>query len=186
MFRWGGTATTSNWPSNTAGTRITEDETQFAGICMQCHAKNDINPNTGTTWKTMDRIHNTVKGWGGTGGNAGNAIHSFTCSKCHTPHNSCLPRLMVSNCLDINHRGRVGQNGYVVGNAQGNGSGSKGSGRGQFPGGGGGTGDQRDMRYIFGQANSDGRVTTCHETPNATDTNHYKQRWNTKTPWTAP
>ena len=186
MFRWGGTATTSNWPSNTAGTRITEDETQFAGICMQCHAKNDINPNTGTTWKTMDRIHNTVKGWGGTGGNAGNAIHSFTCSKCHTPHNSCLPRLMVSNCLDINHRGRVGQNGYVVGNAQGNGSGSKGSGRGQFPGGGGGTGDQRDMRYIFGRANSDGRVTTCHETPNATDTNHYKQRWNTKTPWTAP
>jgi hypothetical protein len=27
--------------------------------------------------------------------------HKFSCSKCHTPHASRLPRLMVTNCLDI-------------------------------------------------------------------------------------
>ena len=26
--------------------------------------------------------------------------HSFSCSKCHTPHASRLPRLMITNCLD--------------------------------------------------------------------------------------
>lgn len=29
------------------------------------------------------------------------AYHRFSCSKCHTPHASSLPRLMVSNCLDV-------------------------------------------------------------------------------------
>lgn len=28
--------------------------------------------------------------------------HNFTCSKCHTPHASRLPRLMITNCLDTN------------------------------------------------------------------------------------
>ena len=28
-------------------------------------------------------------------------FHSFTCSKCHNPHASRLPRLMISNCLDV-------------------------------------------------------------------------------------
>ncbi len=32
---------------------------------------------------------------------AGTAYHQFPCSKCHTPHASSLPRLMVSNCLDV-------------------------------------------------------------------------------------
>ena len=26
--------------------------------------------------------------------------HSFSCSKCHNPHASRLPRLMITNCLD--------------------------------------------------------------------------------------
>jgi hypothetical protein len=29
------------------------------------------------------------------------AYHAFSCSKCHTPHASSVPRLMVSNCLDV-------------------------------------------------------------------------------------
>ncbi|MDF1579780.1 MAG: cytochrome c3 family protein [Desulfuromonadales bacterium] len=29
--------------------------------------------------------------------------HQFTCSKCHNPHASRLPRLLVTNCLDTNH-----------------------------------------------------------------------------------
>ncbi|MHB8708576.1 MAG: fibronectin type III domain-containing protein [Desulfuromonadales bacterium] len=28
------------------------------------------------------------------------AFHSFSCSKCHTPHASRLPALMITNCLD--------------------------------------------------------------------------------------
>ena len=29
--------------------------------------------------------------------------HRFSCSKCHNPHASRLPRLMITNCLDISH-----------------------------------------------------------------------------------
>lgn len=29
--------------------------------------------------------------------------HAFTCSKCHNPHASRLPKLMITNCLDTNH-----------------------------------------------------------------------------------
>jgi predicted CxxxxCH...CXXCH cytochrome family protein len=28
-------------------------------------------------------------------------FHAFTCSKCHNPHASRLPRLMITNCLDV-------------------------------------------------------------------------------------
>jgi hypothetical protein len=29
--------------------------------------------------------------------------HRFSCSKCHNPHASRLPRLMITNCLDVQH-----------------------------------------------------------------------------------
>ena len=29
--------------------------------------------------------------------------HAFTCSKCHNPHASRLPKLMITNCLDTGH-----------------------------------------------------------------------------------
>ncbi len=29
--------------------------------------------------------------------------HKFSCSKCHSPHASRLPRLMITNCLDTSH-----------------------------------------------------------------------------------
>jgi hypothetical protein len=29
--------------------------------------------------------------------------HKFTCSKCHNPHASRLPKLLITNCLDIRH-----------------------------------------------------------------------------------
>jgi hypothetical protein len=41
----------------------------------------------------------TTKGWGT------NKEHSYSCSKCHQPHNSGLPRLLQSNCLNYTHRG---------------------------------------------------------------------------------
>ncbi|ORJ62476.1 cytochrome c3 family protein [Geothermobacter hydrogeniphilus] len=31
------------------------------------------------------------------------SVHEFTCSKCHNPHASRLPRLMITNCLDTKH-----------------------------------------------------------------------------------
>ena len=48
--------------------------------------------------------NNTV--WYGTGigndgdGNTPNRAHNFSCSKCHTPHASGLPALLITNCLD--------------------------------------------------------------------------------------
>jgi hypothetical protein len=30
-------------------------------------------------------------------------FHAFSCSKCHNPHASRLPRLMITNCLDTKH-----------------------------------------------------------------------------------
>ena len=29
--------------------------------------------------------------------------HKFSCSKCHNPHASRLPKLMITNCLDVSH-----------------------------------------------------------------------------------
>jgi hypothetical protein len=85
------------------GGKITEDDTRFAGLCLQCHAKSTLTDGTNKNqaWKSIDRIHESVKGWGA------NSEHSFTCSKCHQPHNSGLPRLMQTNCLDYQHRGKV-------------------------------------------------------------------------------
>lgn len=31
------------------------------------------------------------------------SFHQFTCSKCHNPHASRLPRLLITNCLDTSH-----------------------------------------------------------------------------------
>ncbi|MBW2505326.1 MAG: hypothetical protein JRE16_12270 [Deltaproteobacteria bacterium] len=30
-------------------------------------------------------------------------FHQFSCSKCHNPHASRLPKLMITNCLDVRH-----------------------------------------------------------------------------------
>jgi len=67
---------------------ITEDVTKFAGICLKCHKKENLN---GTAQSAS--VHKTVKGWGN------NNEHSFPCSKCHQAHNSGLPRLMQTNCF---------------------------------------------------------------------------------------
>ena len=151
--------------------------------------------NKNTAWQGYDRIHNTVKGWGGQGANASNAIHAYSCSKCHTPHNSCLPRLMITNCLDYKHRGRVASGGTVRTGANtytGQGSGDKGRGQGRYPAGGGGFGDKplgwnsNGAAYFFGIAGTSSgsypAFRSCHDTPNG-GTWPDNQQWNTKTPW---
>ncbi|HEY5998024.1 MAG TPA: hypothetical protein VI078_01810, partial [bacterium] len=39
-----------------------------------------------------------------------NQYHQFPCSKCHNPHASRLPKLLITNCLDINHAGKTTSN----------------------------------------------------------------------------
>jgi hypothetical protein len=143
----------------------------------------------------MDRIHNTVKGWGGAGANVNNTIHAFPCSKCHAPHNACLPRLMITNCIDYPHRGRVGQGGTVRTGANtytGQGSGFEGRGNGRFPAGGGYGSNPDDWSgsagaYFFGIAgtsqNTKPALRQCHDGSNTTWPD---EQWNSKTPWTAP
>jgi predicted CxxxxCH...CXXCH cytochrome family protein len=36
-------------------------------------------------------------------GTVDDSFHNYTCSKCHNPHASRLPRLMITNCLDVTH-----------------------------------------------------------------------------------
>ncbi|MBT1072507.1 CxxxxCH/CxxCH domain c-type cytochrome [Pelotalea chapellei] len=179
-------------------------DTQFAGLCTGCHAKADLNNTAAATtanWKSMKRIHNTVKGWAtATGGNANNTKHAFTCSKCHTPHNSRLPRLLVTNCLDAKHRGRVISGGEAAnagtsaaaGNNQ---SVSSGAGVGRFPQGGGGNGSGKENatagKWFFGKGVKSTAIATesntmCHQSATAggaTYNTYTSQRWNKKTQW---
>lgn len=99
--------------SNSA--RMNEKDAQFAGLCLRCHKKENLTDgiNKNTTFKSLDRVHEAVQGWGA------NNEHSFACSKCHQPHNSGLPRLMKTNCLDLKHRGWLKTGGQNYGNVSG-------------------------------------------------------------------
>ncbi len=80
---------------------------EFAGLCVGCHAQgtltNAVAP-AASNWMTKERVHQSVAGWAATTGtNANNTVHAFTCSKCHKAHTSHLPRLLVTDCLDVRH-----------------------------------------------------------------------------------
>jgi hypothetical protein len=195
----GATPTSSRrWTfATSASTLQTLNDTQFAGLCMNCHSKAALNSTvaatsaTGTagSWKSMTRVHNSVKGWAlttGTGGNVGNKVHAYTCSKCHSTHNSNLPRLLVTNCLDAKHKGRVVSGGTAIGPFSG--SQSSGNGIGRFPGGGGGSSANRASApgpWYFGVSGATPATQTCHDTATAGGTtfNITSQLWNTKSPW---
>ena len=102
----------------TGGGTLTETPEQFAGLCLNCHPKASLTDgvNKNTPWRSLDRVHESVKGWGA------NTKHNFSCSKCHSAHESGLPRLLRTNGLDTKHRGQV-----VSGGVAGEGS------RGSFP-----------------------------------------------------
>lgn len=99
--------------------KIAETEEQFAGLCLKCHPKKSllgsytgaVNTPTNASkapWKSVERVHAAVKDWGK---NKVSGEHANPCSKCHQPHNSALPRLMQTNCLDYKHRGDRPDNG---------------------------------------------------------------------------
>ncbi|OGW36165.1 MAG: cytochrome C [Nitrospirae bacterium GWC2_56_14] len=111
----GGTNPTMYTDDKTFGTgnRITEDSSKFAGLCLTCHYKQNLTDgiNRNQPWKSLDRVHESVKGWGA------NTEHAYTCSKCHKPHASGMPRLMMTNCLDYKHRGRQASGGQAGSNS---------------------------------------------------------------------
>jgi predicted CxxxxCH...CXXCH cytochrome family protein len=91
---------------NTFGgaTRIRENDQTFAGLCLNCHGKSTLTDGvirnfSSAGFRTSDRVHESVKGWGA------NSEHSFSCSKCHQAHNSGLPRLLKTDCLNYKRRG---------------------------------------------------------------------------------
>ncbi len=55
-------------------------------------------PGTGFSWG-LDYSKQVLQTGGSTNIQVG--YHNFPCSKCHTPHQSRLPRLLKTNCLDV-------------------------------------------------------------------------------------
>ncbi|WP_298272310.1 CxxxxCH/CxxCH domain-containing protein [Geobacter sp.] len=98
---WKSDRNTLSTDVNNNSNRIRENDSQFAGLCLNCHRKEKLTDgvNKNTAFKTLDRVHESVQGWGA------NNEHSYPCSKCHQPHVSGLPRLLQTNCMDVNHRG---------------------------------------------------------------------------------
>jgi hypothetical protein len=122
----------------------------FAGICLECHNQLSLTGSasnrTVQPWKSTERIHQSVSGWASTDGtNVSNKVHAYTCAKCHAPHVSRLPRLMITNCLDVRHFGQAVSGGNIAaapvgttipGNMSQSVATSSGLGAGRFPGGG--------------------------------------------------
>jgi hypothetical protein len=156
---------------------IKETADQFAGLCLNCHAKASLTNGTNHTWKSKDRIHESVKGWKTANGTI---KHNYSCSKCHTAHNARLPRLMVTNCLDYKHRGRVANNPKPVTSGGMNGDEGRGGGHmpGIFDGGEGGRGGWGGWSSWGDGGQSSSSATVCHDNYDS------MQQWNTKTPWT--
>ncbi|MCK4508913.1 MAG: hypothetical protein KAU27_10240, partial [Desulfuromonadales bacterium] len=149
---------TSDGSSSGPSMKMTEEVEQFAGLCLRCHPKGNLTDgiNKNTAFKSVDRVHETVKGWGN------NAEHNYSCSKCHNAHSSGLGRLMRTNCLNFNHRGQEvsgGVPGYY----------NTGAGM-AYP----------RTAYYYGGANW---LPACHESAGAGNGNWNEQEWNMVTPW---
>ncbi|OHB32812.1 MAG: hypothetical protein A2X79_04165 [Desulfuromonadaceae bacterium GWB2_53_15] len=187
------------WSFADTTNRVAQTSAQFGGLCLNCHSQASIAPSAASAapaWKSLARVHNTVKGWGSTGtGNANSAAHSFTCSKCHTTHNYRLPRLMVTNCLDYKLRGQVNKTAAAPVKRSQNSNNGSGGGGGGYPGGGGGIPDGKatgtageDAAYLgawfFGSNADPTGYRTCHDVTTAGGTTYPTGHlWNTKTPW---
>ncbi|GFE58968.1 CxxxxCH/CxxCH domain-containing protein [Geobacter sp. AOG1] len=156
---------------------ITETDQQFAGLCLNCHGKQTLTNGVTHTWKDKNRIHESVKGW-----KTANATikHNYSCSKCHAPHNAQLPRLMITNCLDYKHRGRVTNNANP--NIAFSDRGDEGSGSGHIPGIYSGRSNENSGGSLTDTGPVNSSFSTCHEGNTGSDTDQY---WNVKTPWTS-
>ncbi|HZV82827.1 MAG TPA: CxxxxCH/CxxCH domain-containing protein, partial [Geobacteraceae bacterium] len=152
-------------------TRISEQADTFAGLCTNCHQQGALTDGTNKNqnWKTVDRIHESVKGWGA------NTEHSYSCSKCHQPHNSGLPRLMQTNCLDAKHRGNRSSGGapWSADSQSGNFAHVKGNEHRGYP-----------EASTYGNSASYEATTSCHgSAPLNSGSWPDKNLWNGVTPW---
>ncbi|MSM40624.1 MAG: CxxxxCH/CxxCH domain-containing protein [Geobacter sp.] len=150
--------------------RLNETDAQFAGLCIRCHKKEKLTDgiNKNTAFKSLDRIHESVSGWGA------NSEHSFSCSKCHQPHNSGLPRLMQTNCLNFNHRGFRSSGGQaVMADTVDSRAHSRASQHRGYP-----------VANILGNSATSEAATSCHASaPLNTGTWPSNNLWNNVTPW---
>jgi len=189
--------------TNAASSQQTFADTNFAGLCIQCHAKAALTNATApssTNWKTTARIHQSVKGWAATtGNNVGNKVHAYTCSKCHAPHTSRLPRLLVTNCLDVKHFKQNASSTGTIPTAAGAAVAGNVTlpvttgGTGRFPAGGGLHKTQWPTAFNpgpwwFQQTNVNGTIaygSNCHNAANAGGTayNPTNQMWNNRSSW---
>ena len=158
---------------------------QSAGLCLGCHPQSTLtapaSPASPNPWKSKNRIHESVKGWKTSDSTV---EHNYSCSKCHAAHtSSVLPRLMVTDCLDSAHKGRVGYNPSPVIAASSGGDGGSGSGR--IPGSYGGGGWDDYPMGLPGLSAPGNVSVTCHDSANANGygTDGTNQSWNTVTPW---
>jgi len=199
--------------SNTA-LKFHNDKTPAAhsGLCLECHGQQALTgaaaATTTQTWMSKERVHQSVAGWGPTNGtNINNKVHAYTCSKCHAPHVSRLPRLTVTNCLDVRHAGQRVSGGSVnttAGTAAANFANvlqsyaSSAYGAGRFPGGGsrysGTPGSAQNPGPWWFQTNGATGTTqptvasygsNCHNAAGAGGTAYSpaNQMWNRKTRW---
>ena len=148
--------------------QVTEDAETFAGLCLTCHPKGSltseasVTPTASVGWKSKDRVHRSVKGWGVTDGQTPRE-HAYTCSKCHQPHASGLPRLMQTNCLSGRHRGKQVSGGVPSGSTLGH-----------FPYG-----------WWDNDAFTANSTSICHGAPTANGSGSWpnNQRWNNLVTW---
>jgi hypothetical protein len=201
-----------NFSNNALKLHTEKTPAVFAGLCLECHNQTALTgaaaATTSKTWMTKERVHQSVAGWGPTNGtNINNKVHAYTCSKCHAPHVSRLPRLMVTNCLDVRHFQRKTSTG-VINTTSGTTATSYGNiaqttltttafGAGRFPGGGsrysGTPGTAQNPGGWYFQNNDPGNVqptvqtfgSNCHNAAGAGGAAYdpKKQIWNNKTRW---
>ena len=112
--------------------------------------------------------------------------HNFSCSKCHNPHASRLPKLMITNCLDVSHNTWDDNFSVDVDWTSGgaNGAVTNWSTVGIFPTGTESAGNNKEFAYAksaqnchrFIDNNGNGTITTG-------DTGGDEPGWNKVTPW---
>ncbi len=103
------TSSGSEWGNSSGRKRAMPSSMQFKEAKP---AESGTAPPRNTGWYNEGQAGNNSRGgayssWYGTGiGNDGDGVtpnraHNFSCSKCHTPHASGLPALLITNCLDF-------------------------------------------------------------------------------------
>jgi hypothetical protein len=104
-YDWGGgrPKDRNHWPMQVADTAyLDQGESYLAG---GGYRGQDSNSGTYTPMLTLAQPYafNSYD-WGATVGTGIDQMyHQFSCSKCHNPHASRLPKLMITNCLDLRH-----------------------------------------------------------------------------------